>query len=557
MGLLDPAPPPFEVAEWRRLPHLERIKLLAQDWALNGFGTPVAVYFLYVFKILAYAGGGALLIFATSGWPAWTDPIVFQKAVIWTLLWEVLGLGAGSLPLTLRFSPMVGGFLYWLRPGTTRLPPWPEKVPGTRGTTRTWLDVALYIGLIGTAVYLLVSSPADGVLEPVAVGVLLAFLGALGFRDKVPFLAARAEIYGTLAIIFLFPVTNMVIAAQLVFFCIWWGAAASKLNRHFPFVVTVMISNTPWNKSRKAKRRLYTNHPEDLLPSRIGAMSAHLGTVIEFTLPLILILAQGGPIGTLALAGMVIFHVHIFSTFPLAVPLEWNVFMIFGLFFLFGHYADVPFSTIDDPLLLVILGLICVGLPVLGNFRPDLVSFLPSMRYYAGNWATSQWLFRREGDAEAKLDSEIVKAAPTVEEQLKKFYEPELIEVLLYKGLSFRSMHSHGRALNALTLRAVDDVEDYSVREGELVAGVVLGYNFGDGHFHDHRLLAAVQERCRFAPGELRVVTLESQPAHVQRQRWQIWDAADGLVEEGWVDVREMVKRQPWLDDPLPLHPVA
>jgi hypothetical protein len=558
MGLLDPAPPPFEVSEWRRLPHLERIKPLAQDWALNGFGTPVAVYFLYVFKILAYAGLGALLIFATSGWPEWTAPIVFQKAVIWTLLWEVLGLGAGSLPLTLRFSPMVGGFLYWLRPGTTRLPPWPERVPGTRGTTRTWLDVVLYIGLVGAALYLLVSGGegAPARLDPVAVGVLLAFLGALGLRDKVPFLAARAEIYGTLAIIFLFPLTNMVIAAQLVFFCIWWGAASSKLNRHFPFVVTVMISNTPWNKSRKAKRQLYANHPEDLLPSRIGALSAHLGTVIEFTLPLILILTQGGLLGTLALAGMVIFHVHIFSTFPLAVPLEWNVFMIFGLFFLFGHYADVPWSTLDDPLLLVILGLVCVGLPLLGNFRPDLVSFLPSMRYYAGNWATSQWLFRRDTGAEDKLDVEIVKAAPIVTRQLEKFYDPEMIDVLVYKGLAFRSMHSHGRALNALTMRAVADVDEYDVREGELVAGVVLGYNFGDGHFHDHRLLAAVQDRCRFGPGELRVVTLESQPAHVQRQRYRIWDAADGLVEEGWVDVRDMVRRQPWLvgDEPLPLH---
>jgi hypothetical protein len=559
MGLLDPAPPPFEVSEWRRLSHLQRIKPLAQDWALNGFGTPVAVYFLYVFKILAYAGLGALLIFATSGWPEWTAPIVFQKAVIWTLLWEVLGLGAGSLPLTLRFSPMVGGFLYWLRPGTTRLPPWPERVPGTRGTRRTWLDVALYAGLVGTALYLLVSGgegdPAR--LDPVAVGVLLAFLGALGLRDKVPFLAARAEIYGTLAIIFLFPLTNMVVAAQLVFFCVWWGAAASKLNRHFPFVVTVMISNTPWNKSRKAKRQLYADHPENLLPSRIGAMSAHLGTVIEFTLPLILILTQGGLLGSLALAGMVIFHVHIFSTFPLAVPLEWNVFMVFGLFFLFGHYADVPWSSLDDPLLLVILGLVCVGLPLLGNFRPDLVSFLPSMRYYAGNWATSQWLFRKDTGAEDKLDAEIVKAAPIVTRQLEKFYDREMIDVLVYKGLAFRSMHSHGRALNALTMRAVTDVDEYEVREGELVAGVVLGYNFGDGHFHDHRLLAAVQERCRFGPGELRVVTLESQPAHVQRQRYRIWDAADGLVEEGWVDVRDMVRRQPWLvgDEPFPVHP--
>jgi Transmembrane protein of unknown function (DUF3556) len=569
MGFLTPTPPPFEVEEWKRLPHLERIKPLAQDWALNGFGTPVAVYLLYLVKIVIYAAGGLLLISATTpglgglgnlgDW--WTQPIVFQKAVIWTMLWEVLGLGAGSLPLTLRFSPMIGGVLYWLRPGTTRLPPWPEKVPLTRGTRRTPFDVALYAGLIAAALYLLFADGIDasgsaGRLDPLAVGVLLALLGALGLRDKVPFLAARAEIYGTLAIIFLFPLGNMIIAAQLVFVCIWWGAASSKLNRHFPFVVTVMISNTPWNRSRSAKRRLYREHPEDLVPSRTGALAAHMGTVTEFTLPLLLLVTSGGVIGTIAAAGMIIFHLHIISTFPLAVPLEWNVFMIFGVLFLFGHYGDVPFSTLDDPLLVAILAVICVGLPVLGNFRPDLVSFLPSMRYYAGNWATSQWLFRRDSGAEEKLDREIVKAAPIVGEQLAKFYDPETVEVLLYKGLAFRSMHSHGRALNGLVPRAVEDLGEYRVREGELVAGVVLGYNFGDGHFHNHQLLAAVQERCRFEPGELRVVTLESQPAHVQRQRYRILDAATGVIEEGWVSVADMVGRQPWLGNgPFPAHP--
>lgn len=385
----------------------------------------------------------------------------------------------------------------------------------------------------------------------------LALLAALGLRDKVPFLAARSEVYGNLMIIFLFPLGNLIIAAQLVFVCIWWGAASSKLNRHFPFVVTVMISNTPWNRSRRAKGRLYRRHPGDLLPSSTGQLAAHLGTVMEFTLPLLLLLTSGGLIGTLAVAGMVLFHVHIFSTFPLAVPLEWNVFMVFGLLFLFGHYGAVPFSTLESPLLIVILALTCVGLPVLGNFRPDLVSFLPSMRYYAGNWATSQWLFRKDSGAERKLDRDIVKSAPIVTEQLAKFYDPEMIDVLIYKGLAFRSMHSHGRALNGLLPRAVDDVERYDVREGELVAGVVLGYNFGDGHFHDHRLLAAVQERCNFAEGELRVVTLESQPAHVARQHYRIYDAASGLVEEGWVDVREMVKRQPWLGpEPFPVEPI-
>ena len=561
MGFIAPAAPPVEIEEWKRLGHLERIKPLAQDWALNGFGTPYFVYLLYIVKLVVYVGGGLLVISATTKglgglgslgiW--WTEPIVFEKAVVWTMLWEVLGLGAGSMPLTLRFSPMIGGLLYWLRPGTTRLPPWPGRVPLTRGTRRTLLDVALYAGLIAAAVYLLVwgATPAAGAaagrLEPVAVGVLLAVGSLLGLRDKVPFLAARAEVYGNLMILFLFPFHNMIVAAQIVFVCIWWGAAASKLNRHFPFVVTVMISNTPWNRSKAAKRKLWRGHPDDLLPSSTGDLAAHVGTVVEFTLPLLLLASRGGPLLTIAVVGMILFHAHITSTFPLAVPLEWNLFMVFGILFLFGHYGATPFSTLDDPLLIAIMAVTCVGVPVLGNFRPDLISFLPSMRYYAGNWATSQWLFRKDSAAEAKLDRSIVKAAPIVVEQLAKFYDRDTAELLLYKGLAFRSMHAHGRALNGLLPRAVEDVEQYDVREGELIAGVVLGYNFGDGHFHNEQLLAAVQERCHFAAGELRVVMIESQPAQVQRQHYRIYDAASGLIEEGYVRVADMVSRQPWL----------
>ena len=40
MGFMTPVPPPFDVEEWQQGSHLERIKPLAQDWAVNGFGTP-------------------------------------------------------------------------------------------------------------------------------------------------------------------------------------------------------------------------------------------------------------------------------------------------------------------------------------------------------------------------------------------------------------------------------------------------------------------------------------------------------------------------------------
>jgi len=562
MGFIQPSPPPVEMEEWKKLPHLARLKPLVQDWGVNGFGTPYVVYLLYIVKLVIYSVGAALVISTTSGlgglgdigdW--WTEPIVWQKLAVWTLLWEIIGLGCGSMPLTFRFSPMIGGILYWLRPGTVRLPPWPDKVPLTKGTTRTLVDVALYAGVLAGGLFLLLSDGeevvgfAAGRLDPAQVAVLLGFLAALGLRDKVSFLGARVEVYGFLLIVFLFPIENLFVASQIVLFCIWWGAASSKLNRHFPFVVSVMISNTPWNKSRTAKRQLWKSHPEDMRPSSVSAFAAHLGTVMEFTLPLLLLVTSGGTIATLAIAGMIIFHVHITSTFPLAVPLEWNLFMIFGILFLFGEYGDVPFSTLDDPLLIALLLLIGVGLPVLGNFRPDLVSFLPSMRYYAGNWATTQWLFRKEPGAEEKLDETIKKAAPVVVRQLTEFYDDrDLAELMLASGLGFRSMHSHGRALNGLIHRAVDDISEYHVREGELVSGVVNGWNFGDGHFHSEQLLEAVQERCGFEPGDVRVVAIESQPAHVQRQHYRILDAADGLIEEGWVNVSEMVERLPWLD---------
>lgn len=88
-------------------------------------------------------------------------------------------------------------------------------------------------------------------------------------------------------------------------------------------------------------------------------------------------------------------------------------------------------------------------------------------------------------------------------------------------------------------------MEDYTVREGEFLCGPITGWNFGDGHFHGKQLLDAVQEQCQYKPGELRIITLESQPIHLQRQQHKIYDAATGLVEEGYVEVKDMIERQP------------
>jgi hypothetical protein len=108
-------------------------------------------------------------------------------------------------------------------------------------------------------------------------------------------------------------------------------------------------------------------------------------------------------------------------------------------------------------------------------------------------------------------------------------------------------MHPQGRSLNGLLSRGLDDVDRYTVHDGEPLGGTLVGWNFGDGHLHDERLLAAVQKRCQFREGELVLIFLESQPIHIQRQRYRIVDAAAGEIEAGYVYTKDMLTRQPWL----------
>jgi hypothetical protein len=236
------------------------------------------------------------------------------------------------------------------------------------------------------------------------------------------------------------------------------------------------------------------------------------------------------------------------------------VFFIFSLFYLFGHYGAIQVTDIQSPLLLAALIIVLAAALIAGNMFPQQISFLPAMRYYAGNWATSIWCFR--AGAEEKIEANIVKSSALVAKQLAKLYGPKTAEIMIDKVAAFRSMHSHGRALNGLLPRALGgeaNEADYAVREGEIVAGPLVGWNFGEGHLHNEQLLAAVQRRCQFDEGDLRVIILEGQPIHTQRQWYRIVDAKTGLIENGYVTVEDMLTRQPWPEpgDQFPVHPTA
>jgi hypothetical protein len=127
-----------------------------------------------------------------------------------------------------------------------------------------------------------------------------------------------------------------------------------------------------------------------------------------------------------------------------------------------------------------------------------------------------------------------------------KYYDPETALAIASRTIGWRLLHLQGRALGDLLPKAVERLEDYTWVDGELVCGLVLGYNFGDGHLHDEEFLNAVQQQCGFEEGELRVVMVEAQPLARHTCDYRIHDAMSGKLAEGQIDVRDLRGRQAW-----------
>src|SRR6516225_975953 len=464
MGFTKPDLPPVDPDTFMRQPLMDRMKVLALRWVEHGFGTPRMVHTIYIAKLaFFYVLGGVVVATTTSRLPAfwhvahwWNQPIVYEKAVLWTVLLETIGVAGSWGPLAGKFKPMTGGIRFWARTGTIRLRPW-KRVPFTAGDRRTVLDVGLYLALIVAVIVSLV---------------------VCGLRDKVIFLAARGEQYLPALVFFaVLPFTDMIIALKLLIVTVWMGAGFSKLGRHFANVVPPMVSNSPVVPFRWIKRVHYQDFPRDIRPSRLAHLMAHGGgSFVEIVTPLVLLLSPWKPVTLAAVAVMVAFHLFIISTFPLAVPLEWNVLFAYAAVFLFAGYPawdGYAVADMSSPWLTAAIVAALLFFPVLGNLRPDLVSFLLSMRQYAGNWASAVWAFAP--GAESKLDAVRRPAANQVDQLVAFGYHRRWADVTMQQVIAWRTMHSQGRGLFSLLLRHLPDIDARTVREGEFVCNSLVG----------------------------------------------------------------------------------
>ena len=541
--------PPYDPQRVVDAPFPERVRLACVSWANESPNRPI-VMALYWFKYLVPLIGGWAFwcsfnadnpgVLSVGAWAFTND--AFKKAMVWSIFWELAGFGCGWGPMNARFDPFFGGYRHFLRRGTTKLPLF-RGVPLIGGDTRNWLDVALY----GANQLFLLRALVAPAVTPDLLWPSVVLIAAMGVLDKMLYLVCRGEHYYVVLVCMAGAATGdlWISGAKLTWCFIWFWAATSKLNGHFPSVIMFMMNNGPFFP-KFLKKRLFTRYPDDLRPSRFAATMAHFGTLTEYSIPVILLLGAGNPTATTAgLLLMTAFHAWIGINNPNGMPVEWNILMIYGGWFLFGFHPEAGLLDLTRmPVLFALLLSSLAVVPLVGNLVPSRVSFLLSMRYYAGNWAYNIWFVKK--GAEEKFDR-LKKAGALVYDQLAKLV-PDPVELGVAKSMmcTSRFMHFEGRPLLEAIPAAVDDIDAYEWHEGEVLGGTILGWNFGDGHLNGEQLLRAIQPQCGFAEGEVRVVAVESQPLFGPTMHWRVYDAVRGMIAEGHTKLADYEDVQPW-----------
>ena len=154
-------------------------------------------------------------------------------------------------------------------------------------------------------------------------------------------------------------------------------------------------------------------------------------------------------------------------------------------------------------------------------------------------------MFRK--DSYQKLAA-LKRAAPLLLEQQRRFLPAEQALQAESGLLAFRTLHLQGRILGLLLPDATEGhpFQEYTYVDGETVAASAIGWNFGEGHLADERLVAAVQAQCNFEDGDVRVICVEAQPILGSSLHWRIVDAKRGVLREGYAALADLKKRKPW-----------
>ena len=526
--------------------------MVCEAWALQGYGTPLArlrglraqdraLHRRLDLLLRLHAGPAVGFGIGDGG----SSPIAFQKAILWSMLFEGLG-------PRLRQRPAHRALL----PAGRRLPLLPaararrscrcsRRCRSSAGTRRTWLDVALYARARRRCSLRALVAPAarrDACSSPIAVLVPL-----LGVADQTLFLALRGRALLDDAWCASLFAGNWIAGRQ-------GGAARALVLGRLLEAQPPLPGGGLRDDEQQPVHALRVAAPADV--PRLSRRSASLAarrrrwaTPAPRSSSACRWCCCSPPAAgrsTLGMVLMLMLHGFITSNVPMGVPIEWNVMVVYG-----GVRAVLGAPRRDRcstsarrrwrVFLVVDAGRSC---RCSATCVPRAVSFLLAMRYYAGNWAYGVWLFR--GDSYRKLDR-LTKSAPWVYDQLARFYDRA------HRGRPGRQgdgvpadAPARARAAGAAAQGGRRASRTTSRSTARSSPGWCSAGTSATGTCTASSCSRAVQAQCGFEAGELRCIFVESQPLGRTTLAYRIVDAKTGLIEAGELDVRELRARQPW-----------
>ena len=378
--------------------------------------------------------------------------------------------------------------LYFLRPGTTKLP----VFAGRAADRRHAAHLARRRAVRGARARRDRARCVAPQLEPRAARRRSpCCCPALGVLDKTIFLCARGEHYWTTIMVLRRWRLGFVPGAKAVQLALWFWAGVSKLNHHFPAVVGVMTSNSPFTRFAGCGALMYRNYPDDLRPSRLAAIMAHAGTLLELAVPdraarsATAATRDAGRPG--ADAGAARLH-HQQRADGRADRVERDD-GLRRLLPVLGARRRERARPIGSPVaaLLVVMVRRACRCSATSSRRASRSCSRCATTPATGPY--SVWLFRGESYASSTRLTKSV--APGSTTSSARFYDRSTCVGIVGKVMAFRLMHLHGRALAELVPKAVDAASrTTSGSTARSSPGMVLGWNFGDGHLHDEQLLA-------------------------------------------------------------------
>eukprot|EP01065_Artemidia_motanka_P018710 TRINITY_DN22048_c0_g1_i1.p1 TRINITY_DN22048_c0_g1~~TRINITY_DN22048_c0_g1_i1.p1 ORF type:complete len:567 (+),score=152.40 TRINITY_DN22048_c0_g1_i1:65-1765(+) len=539
-GFFRPADPPTIGDVFAKQTFRERIHGWCLDVTGNGNAFPYVTYVYLVVKIGLYLGVFYAACLDTS------RPLLCElnakRFLLYNVLTDVLGLNSTNGGLGFRCKAPFVTWYNFLTPGTVTSP----LLPGVRGIRSPAL-VALYLAYLGLLVRGL-RAESIGLGE---VGPVLAVLAAILPFDILVFLASRGEHFVYMMVCCCFEGPQWVFGCQCVQLALWSWAAASKCGPWFKYVTAQMTPNcqflrlAPW-----VIKKLYNAPPTDLNPSRFCAAMAHFGTLQEFLMGVCCVVP---PLRLVGVGWTVVFHTFIFSMFPFASVMEWNIFCMFASAYLFGmNEFAVPAHL--SPVLASFLCLVLIAIPVWGQFVcAERIPFLLAYRPYAGNWRfgfhivkkTAAEKMRRLKTFESPFIVESARNLPgdsrLFAEQFDYFFGANL---MIYP--SYRLLVPAMEALLEKHGWSPDDV--YFVFQ-ESFLNSVLGWTLGVGWHVNKTFFDSVQEICKFSEHEYHAFYCEPMTTFSRTIRWHVTDVgAKGhpVVMSGEALYSDLEKVQPW-----------